>query len=76
MAAKQKRRTAQPDPDSKKPAKSTSDADLDTALADSFPASDPPSLIQPETAIGSPHDRTPKPEKANGRSGGIRTHDP
>ena len=41
MAAKQKRRTAQPDPDSKKPAKSTSDADLDTALAEFLPGQRP-----------------------------------
>jgi hypothetical protein len=76
MAAYQKRQTAKPSPDSTKPEKSASDANLDAALADSFPASDPPSLIQPETAIGSPHERRPKPKKADGRSGGIRTHDP
>ena len=30
------------------------DADLDEALEDSFPASDPPSMTQPETEIGAP----------------------
>ena len=34
-------------------AKST-DADLDDALDDSFPASDPPSMTQPKTKTGAP----------------------
>jgi hypothetical protein len=40
----------------KKP-KSSADADLNEALEDSFPASDPPSITQPETEIGAPHGR-------------------
>ncbi len=39
----------------KKPTKSTTDADLNEALEESFPASDPPSMTQPATEIGSPH---------------------
>ena len=31
--------------------------DLDDALDDSFPASDPPSMTQPRTRTGSPPDR-------------------
>jgi hypothetical protein len=30
-------------------------ADLDEALADSFPASDPPSMIAPKTRVGGPN---------------------
>jgi hypothetical protein len=35
------------------------DEELDEALEESFPASDPPSQTQPDTGIGSP----PKPRK-------------
>jgi hypothetical protein len=35
--------------------------DLDDALDDSFPASDPPSMTQPETEVGSPN-RGRKPD--------------
>jgi hypothetical protein len=32
-------------------------ADLDAALEDSFPASDPPSMTQPRTRVGAPQRR-------------------
>lgn len=32
----------------------STDAELDEALDDSFPASDPPSMTQPQTELGAP----------------------
>jgi hypothetical protein len=42
----------------------STDKDLDGALEESFPASDPPSMTRPETEIGAPS-KTRKPERGN-----------
>ncbi|QAY96093.1 hypothetical protein CWB41_10415 [Methylovirgula ligni] len=63
MTVSKKDQAAKSGSDAKKSAKSAADAALDEALEDSFPASDPPSLTQPETEIGSPHDHKPQPKK-------------
>jgi hypothetical protein len=47
----------------KRKGKRRTDADLDDALDDSFPASDPPSMTQPETEVGAPS-RGRKPDPA------------
>jgi hypothetical protein len=52
---KKDRDDRKPAADPAKKPKSAQDDDLDTALEDSFPASDPPSMTQPETEIGGPH---------------------
>jgi hypothetical protein len=44
----------------------STDADLEEALEESFPASDPPSMTRPETEIGAPS-KTRKPERADKR---------
>jgi len=63
MTAGKKDQAAKPGSSDKEAAKSAADAELDEALEESFPASDPPSMTQPETEIGSPHGHKPKPKK-------------
>ena len=63
MTAVKNDQTGKPGSASKKSEKSAKDAELNEALEDSFPASDPPSMTQPETEIGSPHAHKPKPKK-------------
>ena len=43
--------------------KQQQDEELDRALEDSFPASDPPAMTQPTKSVGAPKDKkTPKDE--------------
>ena len=57
---------SKPTADPAKKAKTTQDDDLDNALEDSFPASDPPSMTQPETEIGGPHGKDKPAQKQRG----------
>ena len=43
----------------------STDADLDDALDDSFPASDPPSMTQPKTKTGAPSGAHNTPSKTD-----------
>jgi hypothetical protein len=57
QTAEEKKREAQ-----RKARAERMDAELDEALEESFPASDPPSMTQPETEIGAP-DKRRRPER-------------
>ena len=52
--------------------KAEEDANLDEALAETFPASDPPSMTQPRTGAGAPQRRPRRPSE--GRSAAPEDH--